>query len=146
MVVAVLAAAGILLLARGSTSESGDAEDAAIAYMRAQVSTDPKACNFMTDEMQQQWIDNVTRSFEPDTTPATCDAATRVFVEWGNANDQIWPDASDVKITAKSIEVSGGEATVTLLVELSDTNRTESTLRLARVGDRWLVSGLDPAS
>lgn len=114
---------------------------AATGYMRAQVTADPKACDFMTDEMQQQWIDNVTLSFEPDETPRTCDEATQVFIEWGKANQQVLPDPDTIKITTVSVDESGEEATVKLRVELSETNKTETTLQVSRVGGRWLVSG-----
>lgn len=118
---------------------------AASGYMRAQATADPKACDLMTEEMQQQWIDSVTLSFEPDVAPETCDQATKVFIAWGEANNQLLPDPATIKITATTVQQLGEEATVKVRVELSETNRTETTLQLSRVEGRWLVSGTQAA-
>lgn len=144
---ALILVAALLAISLGGDSESDQLTPAAAAtsYMRAQVTADPKACDLMTEEMRQQWIDSVTLSFEPNETPGTCDEATQVFIEWGKANDQVLPDPDTIKIVTVSVDETGDEATVKLRVELSETNKTETTLQLSRVAGRWLVSGTQAA-
>ena len=55
------------------------------------------------------------------------------------------PDPATIKIVSASADEPGDEATVKLRVELSETNKTETTLQLTRVAGRWLVSGTQAA-
>lgn len=143
LVATAVAAVAFLLFAgqggSGDNSPSGVAE----AYMRAQLSSDPDVCKYMTEEMQQSWIGNVETSFSPGDTPKSCDAATKVFIDWSKRNGQLEVDPGDVQIQTSNERVKGDEATVTVRSTLSKTNRSQTDVQLARVDGRWLVAGTE---